>query len=354
MNRRGSVLILVLWTAAFIAFLAVTLSGKVRQNTLFYQKLDERERIRLAADAGARSAIDRLRVREAGMPFSLAESASVARGSSGEINGTGFKLVMPIPTDPSDQQNQAALSDFEQKYSEVDLSGQELATTYGIMDENRKININRADRFGLMRLLVAAGMKDEDAAELAGQIVDHRDSDDAVTATAGAGGSETSRYHAAGLSYPPKNFDFEFVSELLRVPGMTSEVYGRIRPHLTVHGDGAVNLNTAGPEVLSVIDLHPAVAAKVLTLRAGADGVQGTEDDVVFEQQEQLENRLKQVYGLKLQEQLSLRHAFARRSVTLSSNYFSVVSVAAVKQSRGQTLAVYGSRRGIQRWMENS
>lgn len=353
MNRRGSVLILTLWTVAFIAFLAVTLSAKVRQNMLFYQKLDTREKIRLAAEAGILSAVDRLKVRESGMPYSLAESAGTARGLSGEINQAVFKLVEAVPETPSDDQNQAKLFELAQNYSELDLNGQNETTTYGIMDENRKININRADRFLLMRLLAAAGSKDEDAADLAGQIVDYRDSDDAVTATAGAGGSEESRYRAAGLEYPPKNGDFEFVSELLRVPGMTFEVYRVIRPFLTVHGDGAVNLNTAGPEVLSVTDLHPAVAAKILKLRAGPDGQPGTDDDVIFAGQEQLETRLKQVYGLKLQEQLPLRHAFARRLVTLSSNYFSAVSVAAVRQSRGQTYALYGSRRGIQRWMEN-
>ncbi len=354
LGRRGSVLILVLWTVAFIAFLAVTLSGRVRQNVFFYQKLDARERVRLAAEAGIKSALDRLRVREPGMPFSLAESAGTARMLSGELDRVGFELVVAAPVRPEGQQKQAVVSGFEQNHTEVDLSGQELTTTYGIMDENRKININRADRFFLFRLLVSAGVEDEDAADIAGQIVDYRDADDAVTATADAGGSEGSRYHSAGLDYPPKNSDFEFVSELLRLPGMTAEIYGRVRRYLTVYGDGTVNLNTAGPEVLSLVDLHPAVTAKILTLRAGPDGEQGTDDDIIFQHQADLESRLKQVFGLKLQEQMSLRHAFARRQVSLSSSYFSAVSVAAVKQSRGQTLAVYGSRRGIQRWMEHS
>ncbi|MBP9732945.1 MAG: general secretion pathway protein GspK [Candidatus Omnitrophica bacterium] len=354
MNRRGSVLILVLWTVAFIAFLAVTLSGKVRQNAFFYQKLDERERIRLASEAGIKSAVDRLRVRESGALYSLAESAGLARMMSGELNQVIFKLTVPVVNRDEAQQKQALSSEYGQNYTEFNESGQELTTTYGIMDENRKININRADRFLFIRLLSAVGLKDEDAAGLAGQIIDYRDSDDNVTATIGVGGSEESRYHAAGLDYAPKNNDFEFVSELLRVPGMTTDIYQRMRRHLTVLGDGAVNLNTAGPEVLSLVDLHPGVVNKMLTLRAGPDGEQGTEDDIVFQSQDQIGTLLKQTYGLKLQEQLSLKHAFARRLVTLSSNYFSAVSVAAVKQSRGQTLAVYGSRRGIQRWMEYS
>lgn len=274
---------------------------------------------------------------------------------SGELNQAGFELVVAKPAPSEDQQKQAVVSGFEQNHVEVDLSGQKQTTTYGIMDENRKININHADRFVLSRLLAAAGgIKDEDALDLAGQIVDYRDGDDAVTATAGAGGSEESRYHAAGLGYPPKNSDFEFVSELLRIPGMTAGVYGRVRRYLTAQGDGTVNLNTTGAEVLSLVDLHPAVAAKIMALRAGPDESEGTDDDIVFRDQTDLESRLKQVFGLKLQEQMSLRHAFARRLVSLSSSYFSVVSVATVKQSRGQTLAVYGSRRGIQRWMEHS
>lgn len=353
MRRRGSVLILVLWTMAFIAFLAVTLSGKVRQNVFFFQKLDERERLRLAAEAGVKSVVDRLRVREPGAPYSLAESVSLATLTEGRINQAEFKPVVAVP-EVTDGQSPARISVTQQKQAEVDSSLQKLTTTYGIMDENRKINLNRADRFLLLRLLTAVGLKDEDAADLAGQIVDYRDADDAVVATAGAGGSEESRYRAAGLSYTPKNSDYEFVSELLRLPGMTEAAYSRFRPFVTVYGDGAVNLNTVGPEVLSLLDVHPAVAAKILTLRGGPDGIQGTEDDIVFANQQELDAKLKSAFGLKLQEDLSLRHAFARRMVALSSNYFSVVSVATDKQSRGRTLGVYGLRRGIQRWMEHS
>lgn len=353
MSRRGSVLILALWTMAFVAFLSVTLAGKVRQNVFFFQKLDERERLRLAAEAGVKSVVDRLRVREPGSPFSLMESTSLAQICEGEINQASFKPVILAPA-PNNQQKLAGMDVSEQKHTEVDLSLQELTTTYGIMDEARKINLNRADRFLLLRLLTAVGLKDEDASDLAGQIVDYRDADDAVTATAGAGGSEASRYLAGGLGYGPKNSDFEFVSELLRLPGMTREIYARIRSHVTVYGDGAVNLNTVGPGVLSLLDVHPAVVNKILTLRAGPDGVQGSEDDLVFGSQSELEAKLDATFGMRLQEQMSLRHAFARRLVALGSNYFSVVSVATSRQSRGQTLGIYGLRRGIQRWMEHS
>lgn len=353
MSRRGSVLILVLWTIAFIAFLAVTLSGKVQKNIFFFEKLDQRERIRLAAEAGVKSAVDRLRVREPGAPYSLRESASLARLSEGQINDAYFCPSLPA-AGSADQQNLAETSVFGQKQAEIDSSLQKQTTVYGIIDENCKINLNRADRFLLLRLISAAGEKDDAAADLAGQIVDYRDADDAVTATAGAGGSEESRYRSAGLEYPPKNSDFEFVSELLRIPGMTRVLYDRIRPYVTVYGDGAVNLNTVRPEVLALLDLHPAVAAKILTLRAGPDGVQGTEDDIVFGSAAEVEAKLNVSYGLKLQEQMSLKHAFARRLVSLSSNYFSVVSVATDKQSRSQTLGVYGLRRGIQRWVEHS
>ncbi len=353
-GRRGSVLILVLWTTAFIAFLAVTLAGKVRQNVFFFQKLDERERVRLAAEAGVKSAIDHLRVREPGAPFSLQESYAVAQYAEGELNQAMFKPVVPLPPPPDDQQNQAGISVFEQNQAEIDSNRQKQTTTYGIMDESRKINLNRADRFFLMRFLTAAGLDSEAAADLAGQIVDYRDADDAVTATVGAGGSEESRYHAAGLNYPPKNSDYEFVSELLRLPGMTREIYARIRFYVTVYGDGAVNLNSAGPELISLLDLHPGVGTKILALRAGPDEISGTADDVVFQSQADLELKLKSAFGLRLQEQVSLRHAFAKRSVALSSNYFSVVVEASAKQSRGQTMSVYGLRRGIQRWMESS
>jgi type II secretory pathway component PulK len=272
---------------------------------------------------------------------------------TGSLNESEFSLVIPLPDGGYEQKPTEVLA-VHQNQTEVDSNVQKWTTTYGILDENRKVNLNRADRFFLTRLFLAVGLKDEAAVELAAEIVDYRDADDAVTATAGVGGSEESRYHAAGLDYSAKNDDFEFVRELLRIPGITQDIYDRVRLYVTVYGDGTINLNTVSPELLSIVDLHPAVAAKILKLRAGQDETPGTEDDMVFGSQQDLEGRLKNIFGLKVQEQLSLRHAFARRLVSLGSNYFSVVSVATAKQSRGQTLAVYGVRRGIQRWVEHS
>jgi type II secretory pathway component PulK len=352
-RRRGSILILALWTMTFLSFLMITLSGQVRQNITFFQNLDSRERLRLSAEAGVKLAADHLRVRETGSPYSLSESAGLARGLTGALNGVGFKVVEPVPEEKNGP-SQEVFSPLHQNQTEINSNIQKWTTTYGIIDENRKINLNRADRFLITRLFSALGLKEEDAIGLAAEAVDYRDSDDAVTATAGVGGSEESRYRAAGLDYSPKNADYEFVAELLRLPGMTEDLYRMVRPFLTVYGDGTINLNTVTSEVLSLVDLHPAVAAKIFKLRAGPDGVEGSSDDMVFASQPDLEDRLKSIFGLKEQERLSLRHAFARRLVSLGSNYFSVVSVAADKQAQNQTLAVYGVRRGIQRWVEHS
>lgn len=354
LRSRGSILILALWTMAFVSFLAVTLAGKVRQNIHFFQRIDDREKARTAAEAGVKSAVDRLRVRETGAPYSLVESDSLARMAAGAINGVEFHPAIILLDGPDDEQKQVDLPAIQQKSTEIDSLRQKPTITYGIMDDARRINLNRADRFLLIKLLMAVGLTDQEAADLAGQIVDARDADDTVTATLGVGGSEESRYRSEGLNYAPKNSDFEFVSELLRVPGMTLERYARIRPYVTVYGDGAVNLNTVSREVLALLDVHPVLASKILMLRAGPDRIEATEDDVVFGSQAELESKLKTLFDLKLQESMSLRHAFARRLVTLSSNYFSVVSVATAKQSRARTLGVYGLRRGMQRWMEYS
>src|SRR5207249_12115122 len=97
--------------------------------------------------------------------------------------------------------------------------GDNSQSPYGITDESAKLDINYASATMLMQL---PGMTDD----VAGAIVDWRDSDD----TASASGAESQYYLSLSPPYTCKNAPFETVEELMLVRGVTPQL---------LYGDGS-------------------------------------------------------------------------------------------------------------------
>lgn len=122
----------------------------------------------------------------------------------------------------------------------------------GLLDEERKLNLNTAPPIILQRLLEAVGASGS-AAELAAALVDWRDPEpgtwceDATPACA--------------------NRPFTSVEESRLVPGMTAADATALEPYVTVHGTGAVNVNTASEIVLQALGCP---AAEVIMQRPHA------------------------------------------------------------------------------------
>lgn len=102
-----------------------------------------------------------------------------------------------------------------------------------IVDESGKVDLNTADTLLLSGLWTALGADQELSARLASAIVDWRDRD---TFSQAQGGAEDAQYAEAELPYGAKDAPFESVSELQQVLGMTSELYAKAEPYLTVYG----------------------------------------------------------------------------------------------------------------------
>ena len=127
----------------------------------------------------------------------------------------------------------------------IDESGGTIIVS--LQDENGKIDLNRGSEKVLTNLLRITGLDDNGAQSLANRIFDFRDLDDDTRPS----GAETQEYRAAGREDGPKNHNFEAVDELLRVPGITPDIYERIRPFVTIHSNHlAFNPNSAPREVL--------------------------------------------------------------------------------------------------------
>ncbi len=120
---------------------------------------------------------------------------------------------------------------------------------YVITDENAKLNLNALarDEGGLRRLfktLFPDGIEGEDT--VIDSILDWADADDFHRPN----GAESDYYQSLKPPYKAKNGDFDSVAELRRVKGVSPQIFAALEKVLTVYSAGALNPNTATPEVL--------------------------------------------------------------------------------------------------------
>jgi len=135
--------------------------------------------------------------------------------------------------------------------------------TYTITDENGKIAINTASRGVLLKVVKYAGIElGEERDIIVDSILDWIDQD----SNHRINGAEEEYYKNKGLPYTAKNGRIETLTELLKVRGMTEEIffgsqgnengekkYTGLEKILTVYDASPVNPNTASPEVLAVL-----------------------------------------------------------------------------------------------------
>jgi general secretion pathway protein K len=107
-----------------------------------------------------------------------------------------------------------------------------------IADETGKIDLNKASADTLTSLFESAGVSPNDAATLAGRVVDWR-------STGGdANGDTAEDYSDASLAWRPRKASFQSVDELKLVLGMTPSLFAKLAPMVTVYAHTA-NVNTA-------------------------------------------------------------------------------------------------------------
>jgi type II secretory pathway component PulK len=132
--------------------------------------------------------------------------------------------------------------------------------SYRVTDENSRLNLNRASRDQLDRLLQDLAIEKDTRDVIIASIQDWRDSNEEHRLN----GAESDYYQGLPTPYRSKNADFDTVDELLQVRGITREIlYGRpdspgLIEYLTVWGAEGVNVNTASPVVLRALGFAPA------------------------------------------------------------------------------------------------
>jgi type II secretory pathway component PulK len=178
---------------------------------------------------------------------------------------------------------------------------------YGVLDEDRKVNVNTAPKAVLQKL---PGMTEATA--------------DAILEW---------RRGKRGLT-ELRERSFEVLEELFLVDGMTETVFSTVEPFVTVHTDGKVNLNTAPPDVLKALGMEDSLVAKVLRFRSGRDNVSGTADDPCITSAGTAAYEVDAVQPLTPQETAQLAGAVTRNLAKVTSSVFRIRARGAA--DRGQ------------------
>jgi general secretion pathway protein K len=149
-----------------------------------------------------------------------------------------------------------------------------------IRDEDGKIDINEAPLELLAGLLRALRLEPEAAQAMAERIGDFRDPDHDPLPL----GAEDPAYAAAGRSDGAADRPFVHEAELVRVLGITEELYQRIRPHVTVYaaGDGIDPTRATRAVVEALPGATPAIVERIMI--ADLDDPLAAIDDGVREQ----------------------------------------------------------------------
>jgi len=310
----GSVLILTVWVMSLLSFLAAGLGSR----GIFALGVSERLHGQLKATTTA----------EGGAQIALA-------------------LMQKDPTPDYDGPAEAwfQMEDWESlRDPEVSV---ELGS--GLVDEDRKLNLNTAPVEVLQNLFQAqGGLPKDEALNTAEAVADWRDADDNEREH----GAEGFTYRGLSPGYDCKNGPLESVEELLLVKGITPQVWTRCEPYVTVYGSGRVNVNTASKAVLLALGLSPQGVSALLAYRAGNDGVEGTKDDTLFRSDDLIVPELSG--KIPLEDQNRLTQLSKVHFLGVGSGAFRLVLTAQTSSSKTQVhLTCIVERTGqIKAWME--
>lgn len=315
-RARGSVLILVLWTLSLFAVFAVSLGVGARARA----SLLNRTQMLASLETIAYSGVERAKAAViADTTPDLDTSTDAWANAPAQFLdipvGEGrFRVGLPVPGGRGDE------------------------FRAGVVDEESKINLNKAEAAVLARLLkYAARIENDNAQELSYNIIDWRDQDSNFGHP--QFGAESDYYEDLDLPYACKNAPLDTLDELLLIKGLNRQIFDKISPYVTLHGSGAVNINTASRESLLALGVAERTVDKVMAYRAGTDEKLGTEDDAAFGQAQSIVTRLDQRSPpLDGEERARITDLVLAEKLTTVSSFFSAHSSGIARN--GTTLDV--------------
>lgn len=297
-DNRGSILILTLWILTTLVLLAVGLG----YTTSIDQRLVSYQRDRLKA----------LYLAKAGYVRALAE---LEQDSTPEVDS----YQDPWAQNPEAFQ-EAELGEgiFTVSYPVPGEDGEE-KVVHGVVDEDRKVNINTASEDVLVRL---PGMTEE----IVEALLEWREKHSAEGEGEGEGKEKGKEEE--------KEKPFGVLEELLLVEGMTDEVFEALQPLTTVYTDGKINLNTSPKDVLISLGMDDGLVDKISRFRNGLDDIRGTEDDQSFTNTGSAVQQLNGFEPLSPEETALLAGIISQNLLKVRSDFYRIYSKGAVRDGK--------------------
>ena len=317
-HREGSVFIIALWSLCLLSILAVGLGSKVSQDINVASYFQNKPQARFLACAAIKRA----------------------------------QAVLEDDTNTFDSLNEFWVTgrysdDGESVFKEAELGNG--VYSIGMVDENRKVNINTASQDILEKLFrIASGVDIDDAHIIASSIVDWRDTD----SNALEGGAEDSFYKQLEISYECKDGNFQVLEELLLVRRMTNDIFLKVKDFITVYGDGKVNINTAPHLALRALGMNEVLVDKIIFYRRGNDGIEGTQDDNVLKSSANIANDLKKGVGLSEEELNKIVELTSAGILAVSSKNFTINVEGKISRRKEKIVCIADKEKGIKHWRE--
>lgn len=289
-SNDGSILMVVLWILAFLVLLGIGLgySTSIDQRLVSYQR-DRLMALYLAKAGYFRASVEIEKDLTPKLDSYLDSWAHNPELFQEARLGEGtFTVGYPVLTEDGSEE-----------------------VVYGVMDEDRKVNVNFASQAVLLRL---PGMTDEIVDAVLEWRAEHKKLGDNLGEV--------------------KDKPFEVLEDIWLLEGMTPEVYQTLSPFITVYTDGKVNLNSAPREVLRALKLGEEVVDKVLRFRRGSDGILGTDDDQSFAGLGGAEQQLNAFESLTPQEASQLAILITQSRLKVSSSVFRIHSSGRVRNGK--------------------
>jgi DNA uptake protein ComE-like DNA-binding protein len=292
-NSDGIALIMVMCAIVVLSLLAAAFAYSIKVETRLAQNADSEEQLLWLGTSGVQRACWILSQHPPGESFdSLNQKWAGGTGSLGESNSVLSAV---------------SLDNYPVGDGTVSIK---------IIDLERKLNINTATATTIQQALTLMGVDASDISVVSDSILDWIDADDLPRVA----GAESDYYQGLPLPYYAKNAPIDDLSELLLVKGVTPEMYwgsnatnhtpsafqrklglgaapGQIPDYpfglkdiFTPFSAGKIDANTTtDANILQMIPgVDAAMADAIFKQRAGPDGVDGTEDDIPFQNINQL------------------------------------------------------------------
>ncbi|MDA1087429.1 MAG: type II secretion system protein GspK [Verrucomicrobia bacterium] len=202
-----------------------------------------------------------------------------------------------------------------------------ITTNYGLIDEERKINISLPFNNGPILkslMVIVGGLDGATATEISNAIMDWKDADDDER----DGGAENPYYQGKDPSYPCHNYIFDSLEELTLVKGVDESLFSRLKDSITIFGNGSVNLNTARRESLVVLahswgattHVSRSLADKILDYRE--QGLTFSAGGSIDEMRAEILDSLHKMVGLTIEEQEVLQKMINAGQLGIRSSEF--------------------------------